>query len=75
MPAKSKDQQRAAAIALQVKEGDLPKSKLKGSSKQMYDSMSKKQLRDFAETKVENKPEKTASFSCPDYIKDRIFKE
>ncbi|HET7316082.1 MAG TPA: DUF3008 family protein [Sphingomicrobium sp.] len=57
MPAKSKAQQEAAGIALSVKEGDEPKSKLKGASKSMYDSMSKDELEDMASTKRKGKPE------------------
>ena len=40
MPAKSKAQQRAAGAALSAKRGETPKSKLKGASKEMADSMS-----------------------------------
>ena len=57
MPAKSKAQQQAAGIALSAKEGDKPKSKLKGASKSMYDSMSKKELDKMASTKRKGKPE------------------
>lgn len=57
MPAKSKAQQEAAGIALSVKEGDAPKSKLQGASKSMYDSMSKKELEDMASTSRKGKPE------------------
>lgn len=57
MPAKSKAQQQAAGIALSVKEGEESKSKLKGASKSMYDSMSKKELEKMASTKRKGKPE------------------
>ena len=57
MPAKSKAQQQAAGIALSAKEDDTPKSKLKGASKSMYDSMSKKELEKMASTKRKGKPE------------------
>ena len=57
MPAKSAAQQKAAGAALSAKRGDTPKSKLKGASKEMYDSMSEKQLDDFASTKRKGKPE------------------
>ena len=57
MPAKSKAQQQAAGIALSAKEGDTSKSKLKGASKSMYDSMSKKELEKMASTKRKGKPE------------------
>ena len=57
MPAKSKSQQKAAGAALSAKEGDTKVSDLKGPSKSMYESMSKKQLDDMASTKRKGKPE------------------
>jgi hypothetical protein len=57
MPAKSKAQQKAAGAALSAKRGDTPKSKLKGASKSMADSMSEKQLEELASTKRKGKPE------------------
>jgi hypothetical protein len=57
MPAKSAAQQKAAGAALSAKRGDSPKSKLKGASKSMYESMSEKQLDEFASTKRKGKPE------------------
>lgn len=55
--AKSEDQQQAAGMALAAKRGEMPVSKLKGAAKSMYDSMSKKELEDFAETEHEGLPE------------------
>lgn len=57
MPAKSKSQQQAAGIALSVKEGKAPKSRLHGSSKQMESSMSESELRKMASTSRKGKPE------------------
>jgi hypothetical protein len=57
MPAKSKAQQKAAGAALSAKRGDVPKSKLKGASKQMVESMTEKELHDLASTKRKGKPE------------------
>jgi hypothetical protein len=57
MPAKSKAQQMAAGAALSAKRGETKKSELRGASKEMYDSMSEKQLEEFAETKRKGKPE------------------
>lgn len=57
MPAKSAAQQKAAGAALSAKRGDTPKSKLKGASKGMYDSMSEKELDKMASTKRKGKPE------------------
>lgn len=61
MPATSKAQQRAAGAALSAKRGETPKSKLRGASKEMYDSMSEKQLEEFAETKRKGLPERKES--------------
>lgn len=57
MPAKSAAQQKAAGAALSAKRGDTPKSRLKGASKQMVESMTEKQLKEFAHTKRKGKPE------------------
>ncbi|QRG04948.1 DUF3008 family protein [Xanthobacter dioxanivorans] len=56
MPAKSKAQQMAAGAALAAKRGEQPKSKLKGASHSMVDSMSEKELHDLASTKRKGKP-------------------
>jgi Protein of unknwon function (DUF3008). len=57
MPAKSAAQQKAAGAALSAKRGDTPKSKLKGASKSMAESMTENQLEEFAHTKRKGKPE------------------
>jgi hypothetical protein len=56
MPAKSQAQQKAAGAALSAKRGDTPKSKLRGASKQMAESMSEKELDKIASTKRKGKP-------------------
>lgn len=61
MPAKSKKQQRLMGMAYAAKKGELPSSKLSPEIKKIMDSMSKKQIRDFAKTKTSDLPEKTAS--------------
>lgn len=61
MPAKSAAQQKAAGAALSAKRGDTPKSELKGASKEMYDSMSEKELEDFAKGSRKGKPEHVRS--------------
>lgn len=58
MPATSKAQQKAAGAALSAKRGDSRVKDLKGASKSMYQSMSEKQLEEFAETKHKGLPEK-----------------
>lgn len=57
MPAKSAAQQKAAGAALSAKRGETPKSKLKGASKSMMETMSEKQLEEFAQTPRKGKPE------------------
>ncbi|MEO8242922.1 MAG: DUF3008 family protein [bacterium] len=57
MPAKSKVQQEAAGAALAAKRGETKVSSLKGASKEMYDSMSEKELDDLASTKSKGLPE------------------
>ncbi len=61
MPAKSKKQQMAAGAALSAKRGEIPKSKLKGASKEMAGSMSEKQLRELASTPRKSLPRKKSS--------------
>jgi hypothetical protein len=58
MPAKSKAQQKAAGAALAAKRGEMPKSKLKGASREMEKSMTEKELEEFAGTKRKNLPQK-----------------
>lgn len=58
MPAKSKSQQMAAGAALAAKRGDKKKSELKGASKSMAESMSKKELEEMASSKRKGKPQK-----------------
>ena len=57
MPAKSAAQQKAAGAALSAKRGETPKSKLKGASRSMEESMSEKELEKMAHTKRKGKPE------------------
>jgi hypothetical protein len=58
MPARSKKQQMAAGAALAAKRGERSKQSLKGASRQMVESMSERQLRDFAHTKRKGLPRK-----------------
>jgi hypothetical protein len=60
MPAKSKAQQKAAGAALSAKRGETPKSELRGASREMVNSMSEKQLEDFAKGSRKGKPEHVA---------------
>jgi len=58
MPAKSKAQQQAAGAALSAKRGEMARSKLKGASREMYESMTEKELEAFASTKRKGLPER-----------------
>lgn len=57
MPAVSKAQQKAAGMALAAKRKEIKVSELEGAAKDMYDSMTKKELEDVASTSHENLPE------------------
>jgi Protein of unknwon function (DUF3008) len=58
MPARSKKQQMAAGAALAAKRGERPKASLKGASREMVESMSEQQLREFAGTTRRGLPRK-----------------
>mgnify|MGYP003564588529 FL=1 len=66
----SKDQQQAAGAALAAKKGEIPVSELQGASKEMYDSMTKKELEDFAATKHSGLPEKVDEAKDYKAVKD-----
>ncbi|WP_127145491.1 DUF3008 family protein [Pelagibacterium montanilacus] len=57
MKAQSKAQQKAAGAALSAKRGDTKVKDLQGASKQMYESMSEKELDEMASTDRKGKPE------------------
>ena len=57
MPAKSQAQQKAAGAALAAKRGEIPKAKLKGASREMYESMTEKELDELATVKRSKLPE------------------
>lgn len=57
MPAKSAAQQKAAGAALSAKRGDTHRSKLKGASRSMEESMSETELKRMASTSRKGKPE------------------
>jgi hypothetical protein len=60
MPAKSKQQQKAAGAALATKRGEQPKSKLRGASRQMVQSMSEAELEKMARAKRKALPRRAA---------------
>lgn len=57
MPAKSQAQQKAAGAALAAKRGETDKETLHEASRQMYDSMTEKELEELASTRRKGKPE------------------
>ncbi len=57
MPARSKAQQKAAGAALAAKRGETPIEDLKGASRDMYDSMTERELEDLAETDGKKLPQ------------------
>jgi hypothetical protein len=59
MPAKSKQQQKAAGAALAAKRGEAPKSSLKGASRQMVESMSEAELDRMASVKRKSLPRRS----------------
>jgi hypothetical protein len=58
MPARSEKQQMAAGAALAAKRGERSKASLKGASREMVETMSEQQLREFASTKRRGLPRK-----------------
>jgi hypothetical protein len=57
MPATSRAQQKAAGAALAAKRGETEKSELQGASREMYDTMTEKELEELASTPRKGKPE------------------
>ncbi|MCQ9616711.1 DUF3008 family protein [Paenalcaligenes niemegkensis] len=57
MPAESKAQQKAAGMALAAKRKEIKVGELQGAAKDMYESMTAKELEDFAATSHDHLPE------------------
>jgi len=60
MPARSKAQQKAAGAALAAKRGEVPQTKLKGASREMYKSMTEKELDELATVKRGKLPDRAS---------------
>lgn len=58
MKAQSEAQQKAAGAALSAKRGETPKSQLQGASKDMYESMTEKELKEMASAKHDTLPDR-----------------
>lgn len=63
MPARSEAQRKAAGAALAAKRGESEVKDLQGAARQMYDSMSEKELEDFAANPDKNNGNGNASSS------------
>lgn len=57
MPARSKAQQRAAGAALSAKRGETKPAELKGAAREMYETMTERELEDLASTPLKGLPE------------------
>lgn len=57
MPARSKAQQRAAGAALSAKRGETKVGELKGPAREMYETMTERELEDLASTDLDDLPE------------------
>lgn len=74
-PYTSEKQTTAGRIALAAKKGKIPKSKLRGASKQMYKGMTEKELQSHSEeTKGKNLPEKVARKKLEHKVQKRLDK-
>lgn len=72
MPAVSKQQQRLFGLALSVKDGDTPRSKVSDDVLSIVDSMSKKEIEKYAGTKHKGLPSKVES-KLRELIKQEII--
>lgn len=63
MPARSKQQQKAAGAALAAKRGEIPKARLRGASRQMVESMTERELERMANVPRKSLPQRASSQS------------
>jgi hypothetical protein len=70
----SKQQQKIMGLALSVKRGDTPKSKVSKKVKDMAKEMSKKDLEDFASTKHKGLPKKVEEKEEVEKLEESIMK-
>jgi len=70
----SKQQQKIMGLALSVKKGDTPKSKVSKKVKDMSKEMSKKDLEDFASTKHKGLPKKVEEKEEVEKLEESIMK-
>lgn len=70
----SKQQQKLMGLALSVKKGDTPKSKVSKTVKDLAKDMSKKDLEDFASTKHKGLPKKKENKETIKKLEENIMK-
>ena len=70
----SKQQQKIMGLALSVKKGDTPKSKVSKKVQDMAKEMSKKDLEDFASTKHKGLPKKVEEKEEVEKLEESIMK-
>jgi len=70
----SKQQQKIMGLALSVKRGDTPKSKVSKQVQKMAKEMSKKELEDFASTKHKGLPKKVEEKNEVEKLEESILK-
>lgn len=68
MPSVSKAQQRLMGMAYALKKGDMPRSEASQEVQDLADSMTLKQLKDFAETSHKDLPDKVEEYSLGSYF-------
>ena len=72
MPAVSKAQKRLMSMAYAYKKGDLKSSEVSKTIKDIADSMSLKDLNDYAETSEKGLPEKVKEAIIRKYVQKRL---
>jgi hypothetical protein len=73
MPARSKAQQKLMGMAYAVKKGDMPRSEASDEVRNLADSMTLKQLKDYAETKHAGLPDRVEEYSLGSYYTGSFF--
>ena len=73
MPARSKAQQKLMGMAYAVKKGDMPRDEASDEVRGLADSMTLKQLKDYAETKHAGLPDHVEEYSLGSYYTGSFF--
>lgn len=75
MPAKSKNQQQIMGMALAYKRGELSDDEVSAEIIRMADSMTEKELKDFAETKHKGLPDKIGEEELRSIVRELLISE